>query len=42
MFLKHFLEKDTDGRLFYSFHFFEGNAIKPCIQVISGKMFDFY
>ena len=41
MFLRHFfLENDAGGRLFI-FCFIERNAIKRCIPVISGKIFDF-
>ena len=37
MFLRHFfLENDAGGRLFI-LYFFELNAIKRCIRVISGK-----
>ena len=39
MFLRHFfLENDVGGRLFI---FFQLNAIKRCIQVTSGNIFDF-
>ena len=41
MFLRHFvLENDAGGRLFI-FYFFYKYAIKRCIRVISGKIFDF-
>ena len=40
MFLRHFfLENDAGGRLFI-FYFFYKYAIKRCIRVISGKIFD--
>ena len=41
MFLRHFfLENDVGGWLFI-FYFIELNALKGCIRVISGKIFDF-